>query len=101
MSEPVGGGAAIETEFDSASGMWWRWGKPIWSLSFVGLWESETDGGPTPMAGNTREWTRAADHVDRYTPTRKATTVDLTVFRMEIIGYIRTHLDKYNMDRPA
>jgi hypothetical protein len=68
-------------------------------FSFVGIWEVETDAGPEPRAGKTREWISAADHVDRYAPTRNATIVDRTTFRVFRISVTRVCPFKSSMGR--
>jgi hypothetical protein len=45
-------------------------------FSFEACCEVETDAGPELRAGTTREWMSAADHVDKYAPTRNATIID-------------------------
>jgi hypothetical protein len=64
------------------SGMWRRCAKLTCGLSFEGICDAVNLAGPEPRAGKTREWMSAADQVDRYMPTRKATVADRTVCRM-------------------
>jgi hypothetical protein len=71
----VGRGAT--GEIDLTRGMWRLWGKLIFGPSFRGASEAEIDVGPTPMAGKTREWTSAADHVERYAHTSSVMMSDL------------------------